>query len=281
MIKISHIGYCVMAGLLLVSLALSLMFRDKISGLLAVQKESPATRPMLDAVFEDSRGGNPATMTVDEKSSKTVARDGPAALPAYRGRDPEEVAPVPAEIQVFSETQRSALYASIRKYGKIVRETPHYTAAWIQLGILKKQIGDFEGAADAWEYAALIGSDNPVPLLNLGNLYAYEMHDGRHAEEYFKKAIAVDPKNPRGYSGLAEVYMYFLKEKEPEADDVLVRGLAALPDDVNLMKTLASLYERRGDHKVALEWWQKIQPKDPNNPSIASTIEELKQKIMQ
>lgn len=67
--------------------------------------------------------------------------------------------------------------------------------SWMAVGIHKKFFNNFVGARDAWEYAKLISPETVLPYLNLANLYAYYLHDPKHAEENFVAAAKLDPNN--------------------------------------------------------------------------------------
>ena len=200
-------------------------------------------------------------------------------LPPYRGRPTEELRPVPDEVKLFSESQKQDLYRSLQNFGKTVKEHPDFFNGWIQLGLLKKIIGDFEGARDAWEYASLISPKNSLSFANLGELYWRYLRIYPKAEINFKTSIQNNPNDPGTYVSLSDLYFYSLKEKSDLSDDVLLQGLVANPHSMDLTKALARLYERTGQYANAIEWWQKVLVNDPKNTDLAATIEGLKKKL--
>lgn len=200
-------------------------------------------------------------------------------LPVYRGRPTEELRPVPDEVKLFSESDKQDIYRSLQNFGKTVKEKPNFFNGWIQLGLLKKIIGDFEGARDAWEYAGLISPKNSVSFANLGELYWRYLRVYPQAEINFKASIKNDPSDPGTYVSLSELYFYSLKEKADLADDILLQGIVANPQSTDLTKALARLYEKSGQYAKAIEWWQKVLANDPKNTDIAAMIEGLKKKL--
>jgi tetratricopeptide (TPR) repeat protein len=68
-------------------------------------------------------------------------------------------------------------------------------------------------------------------LLDLGEKYLLEM-DYEQAVVQFTKLIEIEPKNPRGYTGLAEAYIG-LGETE-KAIDILRKGLEEIPDNPDI-----------------------------------------------
>ena len=202
-------------------------------------------------------------------------------MPIYNGRPTEELRPDPEEVKLYSESQKQDIYRALQNFGKAVKENPDAFNSWIQLGLFKKTIGDYEGARDAWEYAGIIRPLNDLSFANLGQLYWRYLHLYAQAETSFRTAIKNNPHDPGTYESLSDVYFYSMKDKAALADDVLLDGLAANPKSIDLPKALARLYERSGEYANAIEWWQKVLAQDPQNTSIAAMIDALKKKLGQ
>ncbi|MBI5045687.1 MAG: hypothetical protein HZC14_01620 [Candidatus Niyogibacteria bacterium] len=126
--------------------------------------------------------------------------------------------PAGADVNMASE---------IKKLVELIRGNYDFRDGWINLGIYREQIKDYEGAAEAWEYASAIRPFDPAPLINLGNLYGYYVHDNKKAEEYFLKAIEAKPKEAYAYYRAHEFYADISETAKAKA--VLERGIAADP----------------------------------------------------
>ena len=113
---------------------------------------------------------------------------------------------------------------------------------WLQLGLLRNLIGDYEGAKQAWEFAAVIRPKDPVAFHNLGDLYWMQFSDFPKAEKYFLEAIEKGPQHPLFYIKLHELYRYSYKEKSDLADDVLEQGIKATGDPY--LKNLLEEYRK-------------------------------------
>ena len=72
-------------------------------------------------------------------------------------------------------------------------------------------------------------------VLSLGERYLLEM-DYEQSVQQFLKLIEIDPKNPRGYLGLAEAYVAL--GKIAEAIQVLEQGLTEIPDNPDILAKL-------------------------------------------
>ncbi|OGZ99608.1 MAG: hypothetical protein A3C07_04830 [Candidatus Sungbacteria bacterium RIFCSPHIGHO2_02_FULL_47_11] len=264
-------------GVITVFLVVSaVFFRDSLSRMLAFRPDSVRHAPdvigeRITDVSVDAADG-PGT---NEQAALTEI---PREISPYTGRNPAEIRPLPEEIKLFSEEQLEKLYSTIGIHARAVRENPLFFNGWIQIGILKKVIGDFEGARDAWEYAGVIEPLNSLSFANLGELYWRYLHEYEKSELNFRISIKHKPGDPLTYISLADLYHYSYKEKSGEADDVLIEGLGVIPGDENLMRHLASIYEFRGEYEKSLEWWRQVAVKNPSDQSVIDKIAELANK---
>ncbi|MBI2121763.1 MAG: hypothetical protein HYT98_01440 [Candidatus Sungbacteria bacterium] len=246
------------------------VFRDKISALFSFGPDFSPVNPQ-----EISLPPSRSAPSAEDQKSKVVKNE----APSYTGRDPQEVRSSPEEVKLFSAEQKEKIYGELRMHGSAVKEKPDYFFGWIQVGLLKKVIGDFEGARDAWEYAGVISPKNSVSFANLGELYWRYIPNFPKSEENFKISIKNKPNDPSTYMSLSDLYSYSYAEKKDLADDILFEGIAANPDSLDLTKYLARLYETEGKFSLALVWWQKVLEKDPQNSEVVTTIESLKKKV--
>lgn len=269
--------------LVLLLLGASFLFREDISRLLSFQEKAPAgSMPYSDesSLLGGEEGNKKESAQVLPTPVKPVISA--PARPQYTGRDPTEVRPVPDEVRLFTAEQKEQLYATLQTHGRAVKADPEYFNGWIQVGILKKTIGDFEGAGDAWEYAGVIQPLNSLSFANLGELYWRYLHDYPKSEKNFRISIKNKPYDPATYISLAELYHYSMKEKYDLADDVLLEGIAANPQDnpyESLARRLAYLYEQRKEDAKALDWWKKVLSVAPGDEEVKKDIAELEAKL--
>ena len=271
--SVKKIGLVVAVGLLIAGVFL---FRGKISALFSFGPDWSPVRPGDVSLPPPSQILVPDVERPEIKESGESSKSKP---PAYTGRDPQEARPNPEEVKLFSEAQKAKIYSDIRMHGSAVKENPDYFFGWMQIGLLKKVIGDFAGARDAWEYAGQIRPENSVSFGNLGELYWRYLPDFLRSEKNFRIAIKNKPDDPATYMSLSDLYLYSYAEKKELAGDILLEGIAANPDSIDLMKYLARYYEVQKKYDSALEWWQKVLAKDPANFEVVTTIESLKKKI--
>lgn len=129
----------------------------------------------------------------------------------------------------------------IEKISAELKQNPDLFDNWLLLGIYRKMIGDYEGAKECWEYAAVINPQSPTPLNNLGDLYAHFLNDYQKAEESFLRAIKNDPSAIYIYRSLYEFYYYNLKD-DAKAKQILQQGISANPNTSQDLKNLLDSY---------------------------------------
>ena len=139
------------------------------------------------------------------------------------------------EAQSLMREKMAALVANLNA-------DPEDFSSWINLGIRRKAVRDFEGARQAFEYAARLQPENYLPPYNLGVLSHYFLKDFQNAERHFLRALELFPSNAPTYGELADLYRYSYKQDTTAAVDTLKRGLAATGDDANLLVKLAVYY---------------------------------------
>lgn len=259
------------------TLVLSVIFRSQIGNFISFGNDNQEGGQNI----ENSPSPTTTPMGSDVPAVSLTPRPGPSQMPIYKGRQEDELRPNPEDVKLFSESQKQDIYRALQNLGKTVKENPDIFSAWLQLGLLKKNIGDFEGARDAWEYAGLIRPQNSVSFANLGQLYWRYLRQFPQAETNFKISIKNEPTDAGTYVALSDLYFYSIKEKVALADDILLEGVKKNPESVDLEKALANLYERRSEYARAIEWWQKVLTHDPQNTSVAAAIDALRKKLGQ
>lgn len=96
------------------------------------------------------------------------------------------------------------------------------------------------------------------------------------AERAFLRAIELDPKSQKqAYLGLAELYRFYMPEKDSEIPGILRSGLLYDPQDIILLRALAQYYERTKDIEQARHWYGTILHYYPQDVPAKQKIEEL------
>lgn len=206
----------------------------------------------VQSAGESATAGDRAATSSPNVNGAPIQGNTPGAVSApdkaasvYRGRPLEEIRFGSDAHASMSDRHRDQLSADIRKYAKMAKDNPEHIAAWLQTALLKKAIGDYEGARDIWIYLTIVRPKDATAFLNLGDLYTNYLKEYASAERNYRSAIKADPEVTMGYIGLSDLYIFFYKEKANQAEAVLKQGIAANPNDANLAHALSRLYERR------------------------------------
>lgn len=141
----------------------------------------------------------------------------------------------------LSETIQEQTQQEMQTLIQSLGENYNQPILWIQLGLLRKSIGDYSGAKEAWEYACLLRDSDTICHIDLGDLYAYYLADGVKAEQNFLKAIQISPNQPYLYEKTYEFYRYALKN-DAKAKALLKKGIEANPGFSQELQKLLNNY---------------------------------------
>lgn len=157
----------------------------------------------------------------------------------------------------FTQEEKKILLDKKEEYVVRLTENPGDINAWIQLGILRRYVMDYQGTREAWEYAIKLSPRAAVPHKNLADLAMYDLHDNALAEKEWKIALELDPKDIMVYRDLFTLYTIAYKEKAHLAPEILFQGLKVNPDAPDLMIPLAGYYKEKGDTVKARSYYEK------------------------
>lgn len=169
----------------------------------------------------------PATTTTDEKASEAPRED------PLKAQMPSLTRAIPAGASADN-------VAEINEVIGLIKENYNYLQAWLQLGILRESVKDYEGAAEAWKFATILRPKSSTAFLNLGNLYGWYLHDNAKAESYLLAGVAAEPGSAYPYYKTYEFYLEVLNDTA-KARAILEQGLTKVPDDKGLKQALDNL----------------------------------------
>ena len=182
--------------------------------------------------------------------------------------------PIPETSDIPDET-RAMVLSQLSVTIEALKEDPKSFDEWIELGLERKRLGDYEGAAEAWEYVSLLYPGNIVSFANLGDLYMNFLHDYAKAEERYLKAIKNKP-DPYIFSNLFDLYRVYKAESEGGID-ILKKGIVENPGALELYIMLARAYRDAGridEASIAFDEAIAVAQRQNNTSAVASLKEE-------
>jgi len=133
---------------------------------------------------------------------------------------------------------------------------------------------EFDKAAESFKHAIFLDKTYAEAHLNLGLTYMELYEPGsEHAKdkefadgaiEAFKSYIRLHGENPKARDYLINICK--LAGRMPDAIDFIMEDYGKNPQDIALVKTIATLYHMSGDTEKAIEWFEKVAQLEPNNP---------------
>lgn len=111
---------------------------------------------------------------------------------------------IPGGLSVIAKTEMENIISLLRK-------DPNDAVLWSELGLYRKEVGDYEGAKEVWEFAFELQPQNAVFAENLGVLYGWYLHDTARAEKMLLRSIDVEPM-PSRYLRLSEFFRDVMKD---------------------------------------------------------------------
>jgi len=182
---------------------------------------------------------------------------------------------------IFSDGEKMAMIKDIKRLSEELKEDSNLFNNWLSLGLQRKEIGDYEGAREAWEYASVISPTNSVSLSNLGDLYHYYLKDYVKSEENLLKAIENSSGNIALYRSLHELYKYSYKEKAGLADDILFKGLEENPNNLDLLILLGLYYKETEDIENSRKYYGKalVEAQKQGNNDLVDALQQNIQEL--
>ncbi len=135
---------------------------------------------------------------------------------------------------------------AIESFQKAIAIDPGYAEAHLDLGLTYMEMYE-------------PGSEHPKDL---------EYSEG--AIQAFKKYIQLDPSNDKAKEYLINVCT--LSHRMQDAIDFFMADYAKDPDNLHLVKMMATLYRMKGDMESAIEWYGKAAELDPTNPEAYYSV---------
>ena len=188
-------------------------------------------------VFKERQTAMPATSSTSTSTvtsivvgASTTNTGGYTITPIYATTTPAPQTPNYKMPLTFSSDINADQKAAYQSQFAVVQTTLASNStdysSWLELGILREDTGDYQGAAADWKYVTKLYPTDPTAYADLGALYASYLNQPTQGEAYYKQAIALDPtKEETFYQNLAQIYI--AQGDTADAKAVLQQGINA------------------------------------------------------
>jgi len=175
------------------------------------------------------------------------------------GEDEEKIytaADFPDALERMNEEILELTLNDLNKQYQKLQEGDHIYIRWINIGILKKRLGDYSGTEEAWQKAITYNPDQSLAFGNLADLYLFDLGQDEKAEEYYLKVLQMRTDNYNYYLGLAALYRYNMTEKAYLIEELMLSGAERVPAEAkNYYMYLANYFDQEGNDKEKARYY--------------------------
>ncbi|MDO9270309.1 MAG: tetratricopeptide repeat protein [Methylobacter sp.] len=127
---------------------------------------------------------------------------------------------------------------------RVIDQCPNDAVQWNALGGLHYHLARYEEAEQAYRQAIALAPKNINSWNNLGKLLQYRLARYEEAEQAYRQAIAIDPSQANPWNNLANLLQYRLARYE-EAEQAYRQAIAIDPSQANPWNNLGNLLQYR------------------------------------
>jgi superkiller protein 3 len=146
---------------------------------------------------------------------------------------------------------------------KALELNPRDDVAYVELGRLYRDQGQFQQAGECLKKALELNPGNAEAYLQLGLVYHGKQRQFQQAEECFKKTLELNPGNAEAYIGLGNLYRD--QGQFQQEEDTYKKALELNPENHWAYIGLGNLYRDQGQFQQAEECFNKALELNPGN----------------
>jgi len=177
------------------------------------------------------------------------------------------------ELEDFERQKYAELFNNAIAY---TQSYPDQMDGWMTLGMVQKQIGNYQAAETAWLHVNEIRPLNSTSFGNLADLYANFLKEYDKAEAMYRRAIEnsmSEAKNTSFYRNFFYFYKDYVKD-ETKAEQILLEGIENNSKS-DLLALAGSFYQEKGNNEKAIEYYQKYLEVNPDNEAVKKELDTL------
>ncbi len=151
-------------------------------------------------------------------------------------------------------------------YKEILKSNANSSDVWMRLGVLQRQLGQYDAALASFGQAGTADSHNPGAPLNQA-LLLEAMGKRKEAAAAYGKVLAIDPENPLALNNLA----FMNAENGTNLDQAMTfaeRAKKKVPNNPDVSDTLGYVYYQKNLNAEALQIFRQLVQQSPQNPTF-------------
>ena len=153
------------------------------------------------------------------------------------------------------EQKRGNLKGAAEAFSQAINLSPDHTDALINLGLVKKILGDTTSAIALYKRTLSLNPQEINALNNLGNLYLH-LNDPQAGLKVLKKGVSLYPNSKELLSNLGLAYK--LLSNFDGAADCLTKAIKLGAATSNVLLNLGIVLEQLSRSSEAIKWFEKI-----------------------
>jgi tetratricopeptide (TPR) repeat protein len=174
-----------------------------------------------------------------------------------------------ASAQEFTSNQAHAkqlLQQAADNYKEVLKTTPNSVDVWLRLGVMQRQLGQFDAALASFEQAGNINNKSTEAFLNQA-LLNDALGKKKEAADAYSKVLAIDPENALALNNLA----YMTADSGANLDQAMTfaeRAKKKAPNSADISDTLGFVYYQKNLNGQALSIFRQNVQEHPQNPTF-------------
>ncbi len=160
---------------------------------------------------------------------------------------------------------KSLLQQSADNYKEILKTTANSAEVWLRLGIMQRELGQYDAALGSFEQASHADSRSADAVLNQGFLLE-ALGKKKEAADAYNKVLGIDPENFQALNNLA----FLNAENGTNLDQAMTFAEHAkkrAPNSPDISDTLGYVYYQKNLNSEALQIFRQVVQENPQNPT--------------
>ena len=161
---------------------------------------------------------------------------------------------------------KELLQKAADNYKEILKTTANSSEVWLRLGVMQRQLGQYDTALASFEQAGNSDPKNVAAFLNQA-LVCDALNKKKEALDSYNKVLAIDPDNPLVLNNLA----YMTADSGANLDQALTyaeRAKKRAPDSPDVADTLGFVYYKKDLNSEALRIFRQLSTEHPQNSTF-------------